>query len=404
MDIIKEAEVWLMDNGILPSSVKYSLYTQKQVLKYPQAVAILGVGKNKQGEDIGFAIEVAQGYGVVYGGILEPYGIASWGKRGLMRTITENKLLVDVMQEMAQEHRVTVENSQYVTEPETTYQEPPKPQKPTSRRHIHPSVVSDEYDTEDEVESFGNSTLYYLLWGVWGIGILSQFFIKITYDFSGSTVLFIWMIGFAVAITAVILKREKFFSLLHIGFMLFVPFSFVFWLSVFFGFIHGNDTAKLTTNTQTKITFNQAINDIQSKGVANMYQTQTHQNVVKQTHQYLGNNPSDEKLQAYLQKMVDDTNPNLPIMVEQNVRADSMHRFGKILMHYFTITDIQSATGTYFDESVVRELKMELMTSANICKNNGYILKYGVSLSFTYYAINKDKLFDVLITPKDCGY
>lgn len=260
-------------------------------------------------------------------------------------------------------------------------------------------------DNENEIDANDknhqeNMWVYILLWLAIFSGFIAQFFIEPQYQFSTTMFGLMWLVGFVVSVYAVFITGQRFrdYNLL---FIFMAPFAIIFWLSVFYGLKESNTTQ---TNNQTKITLNQAINDIQSKGVANIHQTQTHQNTVKQTHQYLGNNPSDEKLQAYLQKMVDDTNLNLPIMVEQNVRADSMHRFGKILMHYFTITDIQSATGTYFDESVVRELKMELMTSANICKNNGHILKYGVSLSFTYYAINKDKLFDILIAPKDCGY
>lgn len=110
MDIIKEAEIWFIDNGILPSSIKYNLYTQKEVLKHPQSTAVLGIGKNRQGNSIGFAIEVILGKGVVYGGILEPCGIATWGKKGLARTVTQNKPLVDVMQDMAKEHTMLHKN------------------------------------------------------------------------------------------------------------------------------------------------------------------------------------------------------------------------------------------------------------------------------------------------------
>lgn len=164
-EIINEAEVWFIDNGILPSSVKYNIYTQKEVLKYPQSTAILGVGKNRQGEYVGFAIELVQGQGVVYGGILEPDGIAMQGKKGLMRAIAENKPLVDMMQDIAQEHRTSLEYyervsnekgislmeamqqyplPQYQSAPRSTPQEPSTPIKPQAT----PSVVEDENDDE----------------------------------------------------------------------------------------------------------------------------------------------------------------------------------------------------------------------------------------------------------------
>lgn len=261
--------------------------------------------------------------------------------------------------------------------------------------------MDDEYDKYDEVENTGNHTLYNILLGLWGAGMIAQYWVEDTYDFNGGELFFIWLIGFAVTTTAVAWKKEKFFTLIHTFFMLFVPFAFVFWASVVIALF---DNQSATNIQNSNPVFNQAIDDIQSKGVANMHQTQTHQNVVGQTYKHLGNNPSDKKLESYLQKMVDDTNPNLPIMVEQNVRADSMYRIGKTLIHYFTITDMPSAVGTNFDKKTVNEFKKDFMASANFCQNHEHILKYGVNLSFYYSAVNRDKLFDIIVTPQDCGY
>lgn len=257
-----------------------------------------------------------------------------------------------------------------------------------------------EIDTNDKNHQ-ENMAIYVLLWVAIIAGFIAQFFIEPQYQFSTTMFGLIWLVGFIISVYAVFVTKQRFrdYNLL---FIFMAPFAITFWLSVL---VDLQESDKPTANNQVNnTTLNQAIDDIQSKGVANMHQTQTHQDIVSKTHQYLGDNPSDEKLQAYLQKMVDDTNLKLPIMVEKNVRADSMYLFGKIVMHYFTITDIQSSVGMNFDKNAVNELKAELMTTANICQNNGHILKYGVSLSFSYSAVNKDNLFDILITPQDCGY
>lgn len=171
MNIIKEAEIWFMDNGILPSSVKYNLYTKKEVLKHVQSTAILGVGKNRQGEHIGFAIEVIVGQGVVYGGIIEPCGIATWGKKGLVRAINQNKPLVDVMQDMAKEHAMLYkdESISHYSEvnPKKSEQDvlaiTPKKTENTKKQHTEKLEKNVQKDTEqsDNLEMVNFAAQFY---------------------------------------------------------------------------------------------------------------------------------------------------------------------------------------------------------------------------------------------------
>lgn len=157
------------------------------------------------------------------------------------------------------------------------------------------------------------------------------------------------------------------------------------------------------SQTGSNTTLNQAIDDIRSKGAENMHQTKTWQDVVDSTQKQLGNNPTDEQINEFLIKVAQDTNQHLPIMVEQNVRADAMTVKYKILMYDYTIIDIPNGNIT-INENEKFNIKSELMTSGKMCENNGYLLKYGVHLVYTYYANNGDNLFRIFIDPKDCGY
>lgn len=113
-DVISEAEIWLIDNGILPSSVRYNIYKKKRLLYYYQdAVAVAGIGSGRDGNNIGFAVEVAKGRGVVRGGILEPDGVATWGRKATFLSLQYDKPLVDVFQELARDHRI---NSDYYSQ------------------------------------------------------------------------------------------------------------------------------------------------------------------------------------------------------------------------------------------------------------------------------------------------
>lgn len=382
MNIIKEAEIWFMDNGILPSSVKYNLYTKKEVLKHVQSTAILGVGKNRQGNSIGFAIEVILGKGVVYGGILEPCGIATWGKKGLARTVTQNKPLVDVMQDMAQEHRESIEPLKDTTPLKATHQKAQKPihQQPI-KKHIHPSVMSGEYEVEyDDMESSGNSTLYDLLWGLWGVGAISHYFIKDTYNFSGAVFVFIWLLGFIIAITAVILKREKFFSLVHIGFVLIVPFSFVFWLSVLYGLKEPNITANIQPSN------NPTTNQVK------------HQSAL-----------TNDEINQILDSAVSAVKPTLPIQVDENtelvnIKADKAMRKLQYIMH----ANLNSSELSLSEEDFQRIKYSGFLgeTKDEFCLENEtrIALQKGIELDYLYYAKDGNYMGKINIKRQDCGY
>lgn len=168
MDVIQEAEIWLIDNGILPLSIDYNIYKKKRLLyHYQDAVAVAGIGKDRDGNSIGFAIEVAKGQGVVRGGILEPYGIATWGRQATLLAMQYDKPIVDVFQEMARDHRMFVQTRNESQEPTQTNktQETPKPKqqptetdKPQPKSFVLPFKLKKTLDYKPTIGVRGNQS------------------------------------------------------------------------------------------------------------------------------------------------------------------------------------------------------------------------------------------------------
>lgn len=140
MEIINEAEVWFIDNGILPSTITYNIYNQSNLLMNSQATAIIGIGDNRSGKSIGFAIEVMQGHGVVAGGIIEPYGIATYAKKGVMYAKQYNKPLIEIMQLMAKQHRDKIEKHLSEQKTEQSFQAVSQTQEYPQTQPIHQEI------------------------------------------------------------------------------------------------------------------------------------------------------------------------------------------------------------------------------------------------------------------------
>ena len=68
--------------------------------------ALVGIGENSNGEYVGFAAEVKQGYGVLSSLIIEPHGIASQDKKAAHVARMDGKYMIDVLNQMAIQHRI----------------------------------------------------------------------------------------------------------------------------------------------------------------------------------------------------------------------------------------------------------------------------------------------------------
>ena len=103
---MNEAGQWFDSQGILRSSVKsFDSYNDPDLVRNPRATVIVGIAKTAQGHEIGFALEVVPGQGVVAHALLVPAGIATWHRMASMEARAAGLALIDVLSLKAEAHR-----------------------------------------------------------------------------------------------------------------------------------------------------------------------------------------------------------------------------------------------------------------------------------------------------------
>jgi hypothetical protein len=102
---LDEAASWFASQGIDPKSVMFSSYQEAQLARVAGATVLVGNGTTRQGADVGFAIEVVPGRGVVASELLNPSGIATHHKTAAMEAKMSRRPLLTVLTAMAAEHR-----------------------------------------------------------------------------------------------------------------------------------------------------------------------------------------------------------------------------------------------------------------------------------------------------------
>jgi hypothetical protein len=55
-NVLYEADSWLKEQSIEPSSVKFSAYHDSDIVKYPGATVLVGMGKRSDGKTVGFVL------------------------------------------------------------------------------------------------------------------------------------------------------------------------------------------------------------------------------------------------------------------------------------------------------------------------------------------------------------
>jgi hypothetical protein len=104
--IAREAAIpWLHKNNVEPGQVFLAFYDDQRLVSNTGASILVGGGKNKAGKFVGIVVEVLPEKGVVAGGFLEPDGISLRHASASQNAITSNRTLIDVMMEMAVNHR-----------------------------------------------------------------------------------------------------------------------------------------------------------------------------------------------------------------------------------------------------------------------------------------------------------
>lgn len=99
-----EAQTWFASQGIDPKLAMFSSYQDDKLARYSGATVIVG-NSTCQGREIGFAIEVMPGRGVVASELLSPAGIATWHKSAALQARTSGKPLLSILAAMAAGHR-----------------------------------------------------------------------------------------------------------------------------------------------------------------------------------------------------------------------------------------------------------------------------------------------------------
>lgn len=102
---LDEAEPWLKSQGIDAKSAMFSSYQDPQLARVSGATILVGTATTTKGGDIGFAIELVPGRGIVATELINPSGIATHHKTASMQAKTSGQPLLNVLAAMAAEHR-----------------------------------------------------------------------------------------------------------------------------------------------------------------------------------------------------------------------------------------------------------------------------------------------------------
>ena len=100
-DPFEEAERWFSLNRLDLDSIVFSAYDEPHLVRAKDAVALVGTATMRDGEDVGFAIEVVEGRGVVEGTILRPSGIATWHRSATATATKSGDSLLGALKTMA---------------------------------------------------------------------------------------------------------------------------------------------------------------------------------------------------------------------------------------------------------------------------------------------------------------
>lgn len=103
---LDEAENWFAKEGINSSSVTFSAYNDPRLSKHAGATVLVCMGKKRNGERVGFALEIIKGVGVVDSAHIQPEGIASHHVKAAHIAKMNGKTLIATLQEMALKHRL----------------------------------------------------------------------------------------------------------------------------------------------------------------------------------------------------------------------------------------------------------------------------------------------------------
>ena len=102
---LDEAEGWFQKNGIVPSTVKFSSYSDSNLSKHSDANIIIGFGETNTGERKGIVLEIVEGKGVVEGVFIDPPALTSHHRSVSISAKSNGTTMIEAMIEKARLHK-----------------------------------------------------------------------------------------------------------------------------------------------------------------------------------------------------------------------------------------------------------------------------------------------------------
>lgn len=155
------------------------------------------------------------------------------------------------------------------------------------------------------------------------------------------------------------------------------------------------DTPQTSQNFQT---LEQVKDDIDKHGFENIQNSQAWQEGEKHVKEFLGEDPSDAQIHAYLSNMVAETNIHLPFQVDEMTTLIKTSHDNKTLTYHMKIH--QNKDEMNFSADMMKEI---LISHNNSCGTLSTMLSYGIGVDYQYYDKNKTPVYLIHIRPEDCS-
>lgn len=155
------------------------------------------------------------------------------------------------------------------------------------------------------------------------------------------------------------------------------------------------DTPQTSQNLQT---LDQVKDDINKQGLDNIQNSQAWQESDKHIKEFLGENPSDAQIHAYLSNMITETNIHLPFQVDEMTTLIKTSHDNKTLTYHMKIH--QNKDEMNFSADMMKEI---LISHNNSCGTLSTMLSYGIGVDYQYYDKNKTPVYLIHIRPEDCS-
>lgn len=151
-----------------------------------------------------------------------------------------------------------------------------------------------------------------------------------------------------------------------------------------------------TINTKDPKNIQDVATGLKDTELKDLPENETWQALERNTQNYLGDNPSDEKINHYLQLEAKSIKKSLPADMGDGVTLTDVTVGNKSLVYDYKVNE---AIDKNVDTAVV---KKNLLEQGELCKSMGFIFKYGVKLTYHYHG-NNNESFSLDFSPQDCS-